>query len=556
MIDISYWKIFFHFVGGLGLLLYGMYIMADGLQKIAGSKMKKLLEVLTRSKLMSVIVGAFVTGLIHSSAAVTIMVVGFVNAGLMNLTQSVGIIMGANIGTTVTSWLISSVEWLEVLNPQNLAPIAVGLGTAMILFPKKEKIRHIGAITVGFGILFMGINEMTQACTPLSYSPHVKYAFLIMGQNPLLGFLAGIIVTAFLQSSSASVGILQSLAILNLVPWNSAVYIIMGQNIGTCITSLLSSIGTSKNAKATAYLHLTFNLTGSIIFSAIAIIFFTYINPQMGYEFIKLTQISIIHSVFNIGTTVLLYPFSNQLIKIAQFLVRNLKDDENEIPVHLDIRILENPNFAIQSCLKEIIRMGHIAKTNLKVSMQTLIELDEKKIEDVLKREKQIDILEHAITKYLVKICNTNMNRKDNKFLTRLFYTVSDIERIGDHCENIVDVAKYMIDEDLRFTAQSKQELSEIFNMTILCYKSSLKALEENDKMIAMQTVTMEENIDALEKDLRNIHIERLSNNQCDAKSHVAFLDTIANLERISDHALNISQVVLKCKSVKISDTQ
>lgn len=552
MTDISYWKIFFGFIGGLGLLLYGMYIMADGLQKIAGSKMKKLLEVLTRNKFMSVVVGAFVTGLIHSSAAVTVMVVGFVNAGLMSLTQSVGIIMGANIGTTVTSWLISSVEWLEILNPSNLAPIAVGIGAAMILFTKKEKIKYIGMITVGFGILFMGINEMTQSCMPLSHSPHVKNAFLIMGKNPLLGLFSGMIITAILQSSSASVGILQSLAILNLVPWNSAVYIIMGQNIGTCVTSLLSSIGTSKNAKATAYLHLIFNLVGSIIFSLIAIIYFTYINPKIGFEFINLVEISIVHSVFNIGTTLLLYPFSNQLIKIAQFLVRNVKDDESQLVVHLDDRILENPNFALDSCLKEIIRMGQMAQNNLKISMQSLLKLDEKKIDDVIKHEKQIDLLEHAITKYLVKICNTNVNRKDNKFLTRLFHTVSDIERVGDHCENIVEIAKFMIQENIKFSDNGTQEITEIFNMTIMCYENSLKSLEKNDKVLASQTVTMEENIDALEKELRDVHIERLSNNQCDAKTNVAFLDTLTNLERVSDHALNISQVVLKYKPVKL----
>lgn len=556
MAQISYWKIFFNFIGGLGLLLYGMYIMADGLQKIVGSKMKKLLEVLTRNKFLSVIVGAFVTGLIHSSAAVTVMVVGFVNAGLMDLGQTVGIIMGANIGTTVTSWLISSVEWLQILNPENLAPIAVGIGAAMILFTKakKERLKSIGMITVGFGILFMGINAMTQACLPLSNSPHARNAFLIMGKNPLLGLLAGIIVTAVLQSSSASVGILQSLAILNLVPWNSAVYIIMGQNIGTCVTSLLSSIGTSKNAKATAYLHLTFNLVGSIIFSLIAIIYFTYINPAVGFEFINLTQISIVHSVFNIGTTLLLYPFSNQLIKIAQYLVRNIKDDENEMVAHLDVRILENPNFALESCFNEIIRMGTMAQNNLKLSMDALLKLDEEKFDGILKREKQIDELEHAITKYLVKICNTNVNYKANKFLTRLFHTVSDIERVGDHCENIVEIAKFMLNENIKFSEDAKSELEEIFNMAILCYSNSLRALEQNDKNLAAQTVFMEENIDALEQELRDSHIERLSNNQCDAKTNVAFLDTLTNLERISDHALNISQVVLKYKLVKLSD--
>jgi len=549
-------EIFLGFVGGLGLFLYGMYIMAEGLQKIAGSKMRKVLEILTKNKLMGVLVGTCVTGLIQSSSAVTVMTVGFVNASLMNLSQAVGIIMGANIGTTVTSWLISSIEWLEILNPANFAPLAVGIGAMIVLFCKKEKLKNIGMFIVGFGILFMGVNNMTQACMPLSYSPGVKQIFLLMGKNPVLGFLTGIIVTAILQSSSASVGILQSLAILNLVPWSSAVYIIMGQNIGTCVTALLSSIGTSKNAKATAYVHLAFNLIGSIIFSSLAVLFFSYININLGTKLINLTEISIIHSLFNIITTLLLYPFSDYLIKIANFFVRNIPEDESEMIVHLDPRILENPNFALESCLKEIVRMGKMVKKNLNNALSIIISLDKNKFQEILNLETKINTLEHAVTKYLVKICNSNMNRKDNKFLTSLFYTVSDMERIGDHCVNILEVANFILENEISLTQACKSEIQEMFNMTILCYDNSLKAFEKNDKMIALQTVPMEESIDALEKELRNSHIDMLSNDQADPKCNVAFLDTISNLERISDHALNIAQSVLKYKHIKNLESQ
>ena len=546
--DINYFKILFVFVGGLGLLLYGMQIMADGLQKVAGSKMKKILEALTQSKFMSVIVGALVTGLVHSSTAVTVMTVGFVNAGLMNLSQTVGIIMGANIGTTVTSWLISSVEWLGIFSPSNLAPLSVGIGAGMFLFCKKEKFKQTGLIITGFGILFMGMNQITEACVPLKDLPYIKNAFADMGKNPLLGMLTGIIVTAILHSSAASVGILQSLALLNLIPWNSAVYIIMGQNIGTYVTTLFSSIGTSKNAKATAYLHLIFNLIGSLIFSFIAIIYFVFIRPDLGNNFIDATQISIIHSLFNLSTTFLLYPFSDWIIKIAEFLVRNIKDEDGDSIARLDVRILNNPNFAVQSCVKEIIRMGYMAEKNLKLCIKILSAPKENLIKEILEREKQIDILSHAIIKYLVKICNINMARKENKFMTKLFHTVNDIERVGDHCENLAEVAEYLKGEELNFLAKEKNELQELFDLTLECYDSSIKALEENNKLTAQKTVLLEQKVDALEKNLRNKTISRLSKGNYEPKLSVAFFDAINNLERIADHALNISRVVLKYK--------
>lgn len=553
MSHMAYLQILFVFIGGLGLLLYGMQIMADGLQKIAGSKMKKILEALTQSKFMSVVIGALVTGLVHSSTAVTVMTVGFVNAGLMNLSQTVGIIMGANIGTTVTSWLISSVEWLGILSPSNLAPLSVGIGASMFLFCKKEKFKQTGLIITGFGVLFMGMNQITDACEPLKDLPYIKTAFTHMGKNPLLGMLTGIIVTAILHSSAASVGILQSLAFLNLIPWNSAVYIIMGQNIGTCVTTLFSSIGTSKNAKATAYLHLMFNLIGSIIFSVIAIVYFMFINPRLGNNFIDATQISVVHSVFNISTTILLYPFSDFIIKIAEFLVSHIKDDENESVARLDIRILKNPNFAVQSCVKEIIRMGYIAEKNLKLCVDALFNPKEEIVKKIFERESQIDMLSHAITKYLVKICNINMARKENKFMTKLFHTVNDIERVGDHCENIAEVAEYIKSEKLSFSNKEQNELKELFDLTLDCYDSSIKALEENDKLTAQKTVLVEQKVDALEKNLRNKTINRLSSGNYEPKISVAFLDAINNLERIADHALNISRVVLKYKKANKS---
>lgn len=304
--------------GGLGLFLYGMHIMAAGLQKTAGGNLKKVLEILTKNRVIGIIVGALVTAVIQSSSATTVMVVGFVNAGLMNLTQAVGIIMGANIGTTITSWIVSSAEFLKT---ETLAPIAVFIGAAMILFGKKTKTKQIGEIIIGFGVLFIGIEMMSSGVEPLSKLEGFKTAFKLFGRNPVLGVCVGMFVTALIQSSSASVGILIALALNGLVTWDAAVYIIMGQNIGTCATALLSSVGASKNAKGAAYIHLLFNVIGSVFFSIVAFIFFK-LYPSVGLNVITPLQISIVHSVFNIANTVLMFPFAKGLVKIAEILCR------------------------------------------------------------------------------------------------------------------------------------------------------------------------------------------------------------------------------------------
>ena len=300
----NYAGIIIPFVGGLGMFIYGMQIMAQGLENAAGSRMKSLLEVLTKNKLMGVLLGAFITAVIQSSSATTVMVVGFVNAGIMNLSQAMGVIMGANIGTTVTGWLVSSVEWAKFLSPSNLAPIAIMIGVILMLTGRRRPVKDISSIIIGFGILFVGITTMSSAVAPLQESEGFRNIFVALGHNPFLGIVAGALVTAVIQSSSASVGILQSLAAAGLVPFNAAVYIIMGQNIGTCVTALLSSIGAKKNAKTAAIMHLLFNIIGTIIFSIAAIVFFKLINPEMGMGMITQTQISSVHTIFNIGTTV------------------------------------------------------------------------------------------------------------------------------------------------------------------------------------------------------------------------------------------------------------
>ncbi len=536
------------FIGGLAMFIYGMNIMAEGLQNAAGSKMKKILEVLTQNKLMGIALGALVTAIIQSSSATTVMIVGFVNAGLMNLTQAISVIMGANIGTTITSWLVSAGEWAEMFSPSTLAPIAVMIGVVLTLASSKQRSKDIASIIIGFGILFIGMNTMSDSVYPLRESEIFKTAFVTLGSNPLLGILAGTGVTAIIQSSSASQGILLSLAAVGLVPTNAAVFIIMGQNIGTCVTAIISSIGASKTAKCVGTMHLTFNVIGTIVFSIIAVIVFAVADPSLGSGIITMTQISAIHTCFNIGTTILLVPFSQYIIKFAMKVngigKMEAQADEAEL-VHLDKRMMSTPSVAVEGAKLETIRMGRIARENLALALSTLTDHDEEKIAEVKKREFVIDKLCDSISKYLIELCMLHLNDKDSEMVTSLLNTVSDMERVGDHAENIAEHAEEMRQENLSFSETALDELHEMSTATLGSYDNAVKALELDDINYAVKTASLEDQVDAMEKRLRAGHIERLSNAECSVNAGIHFIDLLGNLERVSDHAMNIAQVVL-----------
>ena len=544
----NYASIIIPFVGGLGMFIYGMQIMAQGLENAAGSRMKSLLEALTKNKLFGVMLGAFITAVIQSSSATTVMVVGFVNAGIMNLSQAMGVIMGANIGTTVTGWLVSSVEWAKFLSPANLAPIAIIIGVIIMLTGKRRSSKDISSIIVGFGILFVGITTMSSAVAPLQESEAFCSIFVKLGHNPFLGILAGALVTAIIQSSSASVGILQSLAAAGLVPFNAAVYIIMGQNIGTCVTAILSSVGASKNAKCVGTMHLTFNIIGTVIFSILAMLLFARLDPSYGEGIINMTQISFIHTVFNVGTTIILMPFSGYIIKFAMKVnglkAVETKSDEAEL-VHLDKRMMSTPSVAVEGAKLETIRMGRIARENLSLALSTLSDHDEEKMADVKQREFVIDKLCDNISKYLIDLCMLHLSDKDNEMVTSLLNTVSDMERVGDHAENIVELAEEMKQEGISFSDTALEELNEMSTTTLGAYDNAVKALELDDITYAVKTSFLEDQVDAMEKKLRAGHIDRLSNAECSVNAGIHFIDLLGNLERVSDHAMNIAQVVL-----------
>lgn len=542
----SYADIIIPFAGGLGMFIYGMQIMAQGLENAAGNKMKSLLEVLTKNKFFGVLLGALITAVIQSSSATTVMVVGFVNAGIMNLGQAMGVIMGANIGTTVTGWLVSSVEWAKALSPTTLAPIAIIIGVIIMLTGKRHSSKEVASIIIGFGILFVGISTMSSAVSPLKESPAFREVFITLGRNPILGILAGTAVTAIIQSSSASVGILQSLAAAGLVPMSAAIYIIMGQNIGTCVTAMLSSVGAKKNAKTAALMHLLFNIIGTILFSVIAIVFFTVINPAMGTGMITQTQISTVHTIFNIGTTILLFPVSDLIIKLAKKIGRVDESEQEDSAVLLDDRMLETPSITLQSTITEIARMGHIVMDSLEKAKTVLFTLSSDDIKALKEEESVVDKLSAGITTYAIKISSLQVSEKEHQEVAHLLQIVSDMERISDYCENISEFAETLREKKLKFSDMGTDGIKEMLDVCAKSYKYALEAFEEDSQDKALRVIEKETQADQLELMLRTKHIKRLANNQCNVEAGIVFLDALVCLERISDHARNIAEELME----------
>lgn len=541
----NYASIIIPFIGGLGMFIYGMQIMSQGLENAAGSRMKSLLEALTKNKFMGVLLGALITAVIQSSSATTVMVVGFVNAGIMNLSQAMGVIMGANIGTTVTGWLVSSAEWAKFLSPGNLAPIAIMLGVILMLTGGRRTTKDISSIIIGFGLLFVGITTMSSAVAPLQEVEAIRTAFVSLGHNPFLGIITGAVVTAVIQSSSASVGILQSLAAAGLVPVSAAVYIIMGQNIGTCVTAMMSSIGAKKNAKTAAIMHLLFNIIGTILFSIFAIIMFKVVVPEFGKELISQTEISTVHTIFNIGTTVLLFPFSNLIIKLAKKFEKADPAEKEESAVLLDERMLETPSIAIQSVLSESGRMGNIVLRAVEKSKDVLFTRNADQIADIKEDESTVDKLCKGITDYTIRLSSLSVNEKEHQRLASLLQILSDIERISDYCENMTEFAETLKDHNATFTATGTQEMKEMIELCADSYRYALEAFVENSKEKAMKVIEKESQADDLEIRLRSGHMKRLADNKCNTDAGIVYLDALVCLERISDHSRNIAEEVL-----------
>ena len=534
----------FSVLGGLGLFLYGMNVMAAGLEKSAGDKMKRIIEILTSNRIMGVIVGALVTVVVQSSSATTVMVVGFVNAGIMTLTQAVGVIMGANIGTTITAQLAS-------INLTDLAPISIGIGVAIWLFSSNKKIKSLAEIFIGFGILFIGMDYMKDAVSPLrEYEGFTKLLMSFGGRNitdKALAILTGFAITAILQSSSATTALLIALASEGLLVIDAALPIVLGTNIGTCVTAMISSIGANKTAKRAAIVHLLFNVIGTTLF----IIFLTGPTLDIVTELSDnpARQLANAHTLFNIANTLLLLPFASVLVYIVKRMIPYDSEEDRIFGIkYLDDRILETPSIAMGQVMKEVLHMGNVALESYNKSIESFFRKSEKIAKETFKLESIINDMEKEIASYLLKISNEEVSGKDREIIDGLFNTINDIERVGDHADNLAELAIYRIENKLHFSDQALDELQIMHDRVVKSYTESLTALKTGDVRIAQRVVERENEIDLMEKNLRANHIGRLSNNKCVPASGVVFLDIISNLERIADHASNIALAVLDTK--------
>ncbi len=545
----------FGFLGGLGMFLYGMNIMADGMQKTAGGKMRSFLGMLTNNRLLAVALGALITAIIQSSGATTVMVVGFVSAGVLNLSQAVGVIMGANIGTTITAWIVSMSQLgdaFEVMKPGFYAPAIIGVGALLMMFSKSQKKKTVGEIFVGLGLLFIGLDFMSGSISPYTDAPIFAQAFALLGGNPFLGMLIGALVTALLQSSSASVGILQTLAMNGIVTTNAAIYITLGQNIGSCVTAILSSMGGSRTAKRAAVMHLTFNIIGAVLVGTLGFFLFA-LRPDFAASNINAVQISIFHTIFNLTMTTLLFPFANVLVKISGWVVREKPEDESapeddqEMAAtmkHLDERIFESPAFAVETAALEVVHMGQITLENVRLALSSLLDGNIDQVENIYKTEQTINNMEKTLTEYLIKVDNLSLTEQQKKVVNHLFYSINDLERIGDHAENLAEQAEYMVKRGLDFSGTGQADLRAIGNSVLKALEYAVDA-RANRSMESIRKVSQyEDDVDNQEEELREKHIERLSSGQCKANAGVVFLDIISNLERVSDHAYNLAGYV------------
>lgn len=539
-------EILFPLLGGLGLFLYGMTVMSEGLEKSAGNRLEKIIEKMSGNIFIGVFVGAIVTMIIQSSSATTVMVVGFVNAGIMNLTQSIGIIMGANIGTTITAQLVS-------IKLTALAPIAIAIGTGTKLFSKKSKTVILGEIILGFGILFLGMDIMKDAMSPLKSYSGFTDMIVSIGSGSLLGtikgFFVGFFITAVVQSSSATTGILIALAGTGVLPIESAFPILLGTNVGTCVTALLSSISANRTAKRAAVMHLLFNVIGTVIF----IIFFSHITVSL----VKSTsddaarQLANAHTFFNILNTLILLPFAGLIVKAVQKIIPVDESERTEELLgvkYLDERILETPSIALGQVIKEVLHMGNLATISCESAVEALQTNDEKAIEKTFKVEKSINGLNREISNYLVKLSNSPLGDYDREIIDGLFSTINDIERVGDHAENLAELAQFKIENSITFSDKAIVELEEMVSVVTESFAHSLDAMRLSDQKLARKVIEQEGAVDEMEKTLRKKHIRRLNEGRCETNSGIIFLDIISNLERISDHSKNIAEAVLTVK--------
>ena len=543
-------------IGGLALFLYGMHMLSEGLEKISGGKLERILEKMTDSRWKAVLLGAGVTAVIQSSSATTVMVVGFVNSGIMKLSQAIGVIMGANVGTTITSWLLSLTGLegdsflLKLIKPTSFSPVLAIIGVVFIVFLKNAKKRDIGGILVGFAILMTGMNTMSDAMKPLSENPTFTGLFTMFA-NPFLGLIVGALLTAVIQSSSASVGILQALCATGKVTYASAVPIILGQNIGTCVTAMMSGVGAGKNAKRAATIHLMFNVIGVAVFMAV---FYT-INFVMPFAFLgesaNSAGIALVHTCFNILATLVLLPFANQLERLSFILIKpdddeNARKEEDEIFARLDERLLATPSFALEQTSACVLKMADLVEEAVNEAMTVILDYDKQTVKRIEQREKLIDRYDDEVSGYLVKLSARNLTESDTMKLNQMLHGIGDLERIADHAMNLGELARSMNKKEQHFSNKAAEELR-VFSCAVTdIVQMSVRMFQEGDLACAKRIEPFEEAIDRLQKDMKKRHTKRLKKGKCTAEMGFVLSDITNNYERIADHCSNLAIGVMQ----------
>lgn len=524
--------------GGLGLFLFGMELMSDSIEKVAGARLRRILEIFTTNRFMGMIVGIIFTGIIQSSSACTVMVVSFVNSGLMNLYQAAGVILGANIGTTITSQLVS-------FNLSKIAPLILLVGVVVMMFTKKEKVRKVAEVVVGFGILFVGLSTMSQAMANMKNEPQVVNLLMSL-KNPFLATLMGFALTAIIQSSSVTVSIVLLLANQDLLPLPITLYIILGCNIGACATAMLASMTGKKDAKRAALIHLLFNIIGTVI-----IYIALFVAGNQIVELIKSISadngrfVANAHTLIKIAQVIMLFPFTGWLVKMTYLIVpgedQKVGYRESYQLKYIGDKVVFNPATAVVEVVKELERMASLTEENLNRAMNALITLDEEDIEEVYEVEKNINFLNHAITDYLVKINQTTLPIEDLNSLGALFHVVNDIERIGDHAENVADAARQRKEEGVSISKEAQKELGDMLEMVNKIIRYAVEMFAKSDETHMQEIITLEDQVDEKERELQKKHVERLTKGECSPEAGMIFSDIVSGLERVADHATNIA---------------
>ena len=534
--------------GGLAFFLFGMHVMSGSLEKLAGGNLQKILKEVTSNPIKSLFFGAIVTIAIQSSSALTVMLVGLVNSGIMELAQTVGVIMGSNIGTTLTAWILSlsGIEsdnlFISMLKPENFSPVIALIGVIMIMGSKKEKRKDVGIIMAGFAVLMYGMQLMSGAVSPLADMPEFT-GLLTTFNNPFLGVLVGAVFTGVIQSSAASVGVLQALAMTGAISYSMAIPIIMGQNIGTCVTALLSSIGVNKNAKRVSIIHISFNLFGTAIGLVVYCIARYAVDLALFNDSISPVMIAVFHSIFNIATTIILLPFSNTLVKIAKKLVTT---DNADGQVVLDERLLLSPGLAVKECLEKTNEMAELARDSFKNALDLFDNYSDSKFDDIEVMEERLDYLEDQLDTFLIHLSGKDVSEDGNNEISKMLHAINDFEGIGDHAINMAKLAKQIDDNNLEFSKNARKELTVLNNALREILTLTVEAFSKNDLTEAIKVEPLEQVIDDLTKEIRNHHIERLQKGKCDSRLGVFLTDYITNCERASDHCSNIAVCLIQ----------